>query len=180
MAAWTMSAVVTKSDCFGERDVEPRGASDCGGHLRNLECMREPCALVVGRKHEHLGLASQSAESCSVQDAVAIAFEACSQRIWLLLELAVACACGSSGAGGQGFVFGILAGTSIEQPRLHGGRRRVAMGEDDAFVGGDTFHRPGPDLAARPRLVALRGGVCAAHVVEGYPPRPTHPRHHRV
>ena len=81
-----------------ERDVQPERAGDGHGDLGHLEGMGEAGALVVVGEDEHLGLAGESAERGRVQDAVAVALEARTQRVGLLLDGAVA---GAVGAGGQ-------------------------------------------------------------------------------
>ena len=83
MTTRAVATVVTECDSFGERNVESECTRYCGRNLGDFECMREPRALVVLREHEHLGFASKSAKCGSVQNAIAIAFEACAEWVFL-------------------------------------------------------------------------------------------------
>ena len=86
VAARTVAAVVAEGDRLGERDVEAERPGDRRGHLGDLERVRQTGALVIVGEHEHLGLAGQPPERAGVQDAVAVALEAGSPRIGLLVD----------------------------------------------------------------------------------------------
>jgi len=94
VAAGPVAAVVAQRDGLGERHVEATGAGDAGRHLRHLEGVGEPGAEVVGGEDEDLRLAGEAAERGRVQDPVAVAFEAGSQRVG---RLGVVAATGTSG-----------------------------------------------------------------------------------
>src|SRR4051812_35282743 len=85
VATRTVPAVVAKGDRLGQRHVEAERSSDAGGNLGDLEGMGQSGALVVVGKHEHLRLAGQPAERTGVQDAIAVALEACAPSIRSLL-----------------------------------------------------------------------------------------------
>ena len=85
-----VSAVVSERDCLGERDVEPQRTRHRRRHLRNFECVREACALVVVGEDEHLRLAGEPPECGSVQDSITVTLEAGAERIGFLIDGAVA------------------------------------------------------------------------------------------
>ena len=75
MPARTMSAVVAKGDCFGERNVEPKGPRDRCSHLCDLESVRKASALVVVGKDEDLGLSGKTTEGGRMKDPVSVSLE---------------------------------------------------------------------------------------------------------
>jgi hypothetical protein len=90
---------VAQGDRLGQGHVDPTGASDGGGDLRNLESMGEAGAEVVGREDEDLRLAGQAPEGSGVEDAVAVALEAGAVGVVRFGDPAVA---GTDGAGRKG------------------------------------------------------------------------------
>ena len=76
-----VAAVVAERDGVGQGDVDADAAGDRGGDLGDLEGVRQPGPLVVGRVHDDLGLAGQPAEGRRVHDPVAVALEAGPLRV---------------------------------------------------------------------------------------------------
>jgi hypothetical protein len=62
VTTWTMTAVVTERNCFGERNIEPKSACNRRCDLGNLESMREASALVILWKHKHLSFACKTSK----------------------------------------------------------------------------------------------------------------------
>ncbi len=157
MAAGAVSAIVSEGDGFGECDIEAERTGDRDGDLSDFESMSEPRALVVVGEHEHLGLAGQSTERGGVEDAIAVALEAGSERIGFLGNRAMSGTDRSRGEARElcfGEIFTILA---LECSRLAATRPGVGVGDDDRF-GTVAGH------GARPTLGAL-GDVSLRHVV---------------
>jgi hypothetical protein len=75
MPARTMPTVVAKSDCLGERNVEPKGTRDRCSHLCDLESVRKASALVVVGKDEDLGLSGKTTKGGRMKDPVAVSLE---------------------------------------------------------------------------------------------------------
>lgn len=124
-----MAAVVTKSNCLGERDVQPEGTGNRRCNLGHLESMREACALVIVGEHENLRFARQTTKRRCVEDAITVAFEACPKLVGFLGSCPRACTNGSCCAGGQGVVFVRLAMFSTDEGVRVGSRKRVGMSE---------------------------------------------------
>ena len=81
----SVTAVVTHRDRLGQRDVQTQCPGDGGRNLRDLERVREPCALVIVREDEHLRLARQAPERRRVEDPITVPLEARPQRVGSLL-----------------------------------------------------------------------------------------------
>jgi hypothetical protein len=62
MPTWTMTAVVTESDGFGERDIESEWASHRCCNLSNFNGMSEASSLVIVWKHKNLGFAGETSK----------------------------------------------------------------------------------------------------------------------
>ena len=101
VAARPVAAVVPEGDRLGQCHVEPDGAGDRGRHLRHLDRVGQPGALMVLGEHEHLGLPGEAAERRAVDDAVPVPFEAGSVRIGSLGDLARTGAVGPGGSGNE-------------------------------------------------------------------------------
>lgn len=81
VTARAVAAVVTKCDCFGERDVEPKRPGDCRCDLGNFECVGETRSLMVVGKDEDLCLAGEPTKGRRMEDAISITFETCAERV---------------------------------------------------------------------------------------------------
>ena len=78
-------AVVGERDRLGERDVQPAAAGDADRHLRDLDRVREPGALVVLGERRTPGTCPPGAGTPgAVQDPVEVALEAHPERVGLL------------------------------------------------------------------------------------------------
>ena len=110
-----MPAIVSESYGFGQGHVEPGGPGDGVGHLRHLEGVGQPGALVVTREHKHLGLARQTPKGARMQDPVAVSLETSTQRVRILRQGPMPCAGGAGGARGEQQLLGVLAGLSWYQ-----------------------------------------------------------------
>ena len=97
-------------DRLDERHVESQRLGDRAGHLGDLEGVGHARALVIVGEHEHLGLAGEPPERRIVQDPVAIALEARSERVGLLGDRPVAGSGGSRGSRREDRGVAFLAG----------------------------------------------------------------------
>lgn len=145
VAAGAMTAVVAERDCLGERHVQAESPCDGGGNLGDFECVREAGALMVVGKHEDLGLACKASKGRGMENAVAVAFEAGSERIGFFGLAAGARTDGTRGMRCKKRVFVVLALFATNDMECAGGRVRVGVGE--ANVGG----RVGEDVARHGR-----------------------------
>src|SRR5687767_13775418 len=84
VSARAVPAVVPEVDRLGEGDVEPGGPGHGGGDLGHFQGVGEPGALMVIGDDEYLGLPRQAPEGGGVEDPVAVALEAGTQRIGIL------------------------------------------------------------------------------------------------
>jgi hypothetical protein len=131
VAARAVAAIMPECDRLGQRDVEPGGASDGGGHLRYFESVGQPGALMVEREDKDLGLASQATKSTRVQDAVAITLETGAQDVRLLWRGPVPGPPGQRGPRGQQELLCLLAGLPGQQFGADAWVGRVAMGANN-------------------------------------------------
>jgi hypothetical protein len=63
MASRAVPAVVANSDCLSKVDVQAKRPRYRASNLGNFECVGKACALVVIRKDEDLGFASETTKS---------------------------------------------------------------------------------------------------------------------
>src|ERR1035437_9991066 len=94
MTPGSVSAIVAQSDGLGQCHVEPACSGNAGGHLGHLQGMGQPCALMIVREDEHLGLPGQTTEGRGMEDPVTVPFEAGPPWIRLLWPLPGAAAMG--------------------------------------------------------------------------------------
>src|SRR6186997_3280776 len=94
VSAWPVTAVMSKSDRLGQGDVDADSAGDRRRDLGHLEGVRQPGALVIGRKDHDLGLAGESAEGCGMHNPIAVPFEAGALVVRLLRNRPIACSLG--------------------------------------------------------------------------------------
>src|ERR1700735_2186762 len=89
VAEGRMAEVMAKSDRLDQVLVERQRSGDGARHLRDLERMGQPGAIVVAaRGHEHLRLVLQAPECLAVDDPVAVALKRSAQPAHRLLALA--------------------------------------------------------------------------------------------
>ncbi len=156
VATRAVPAVVPEGDGLGQGDVQPTGPGDGRGHLRHLERVGEPGALVVRREDEDLCLAGQAAEGGGVEDPVAVAFEAGAPRVGVLGHGAIACPARTGGPGSQEGRLEFEALRAVPWSRRRRRMGRTALGwRTDAGV---RVLVSQPD---RPRVAGHRG--CPAH-----------------
>ncbi len=129
MTAGTMTTVVAERDCLGQCHVETQCSCNRGGHLRHLESMRETRALVVVGEDKNLCLARKATEGRRVQDAIAVAFEAGTERIGFFVSCACARADRACCVGGEEGVLVILAFVARHETVCPGGCVRVGVRE---------------------------------------------------
>jgi len=99
----TVPAIVAQRDRFGEGDVKAHGARDTGRDLGHFEGVGETSAHVVLGKDEDLRLSREASKRRTVQYAVAVAFEARSKLVGLLLARSNARRVRPRGAGSEQF-----------------------------------------------------------------------------
>ena len=85
VAGRPVPAVVRERDRLGERQAEPGRTRDAGGHLRDLDRVREAGAeVIVLRRDEHLALAREPPPRPRVLHPIEVPLEAQPERIGLL------------------------------------------------------------------------------------------------
>jgi hypothetical protein len=110
--------------------------------------MRESCALVILWEHKHLSFAREPAESRSVQDAIAIAFEACAKWVCFFGNRTIASTKRASGERGK---YIVVTGFTLDAIDDMGAARpgpRVSMSESNA-IAIKPMHGLGPRNGAR-------------------------------
>jgi hypothetical protein len=91
-----MPAIVPKCNGFSKHGVKPECARYSNGYLCNFKSVGESSALMILREDKYLSLSSESAESGSMQDAIAVAFETGAIVVGLFGDCAVSCTKGPS------------------------------------------------------------------------------------
>jgi hypothetical protein len=158
VAAWSMPAVVPERHGFDERDVEPAGAADAAGHLRDLERVRQPGALMVCREDEHLRLTRKTAKRArAVQDAVTVAFETGAVGIGHFGDQTLAGARRPCGTGGKVLVLRCFARFAFDGAVERDSGMAVGMRAAHR-AGGMTGHGRDPLLRARSGRRSDRSG----------------------
>ena len=80
-----MTAVVAERHGVGENQIRPDSTGDGHGTLRHLDGVSQSGALVVGRIHDHLGLACQPSERGRVHDTVPVTLKTGAELTGFLL-----------------------------------------------------------------------------------------------
>ena len=162
VATGTVPAVVSQSDRFGQGGVQTQRARHAGGHLSDFEGVGQAGAHVVIGEDEDLGLAREAAKRRGVQDPVAVAFEARSVQVGLLVDGPMAGPVPAGGPQGEGPVELLLAGVARGRGddalvvRVQSGHR-IAVRPHDLVVG-EPPHGGGPLGAA-----GTGGVICHDH-----------------
>jgi hypothetical protein len=90
VTTWAMPAIVPKRDGFGKHGVEPECTRDSNGHLRNLESVCKPSALMILGEDEDLSFSCETTKCGSVKNAIAVALEARAIVVGLFGDCSVA------------------------------------------------------------------------------------------
>jgi hypothetical protein len=84
VTARAVTAIVPERNSVSQHLVSPNTASHRASHLRHLNGMSQPSALMVGRENHHLSLASQPPKRAGMHYPVAVALKASALSIWSL------------------------------------------------------------------------------------------------
>ena len=140
--SWTLCARCGRTICPECQILTPEG-------VRCPECVREAGALMVVGKHEDLGFPCKASKGRGMENTVAVAFEAGSERIGFFGLAACSRTDGTRGMRCEKRVFVVLALFATNDMECAGGRVRVGVGEANVGrrVGEDVArHGRGPQL----------------------------------